>query len=214
MPRGRHVHVHRCRRRRAGVHRAGAARPGGVPGRSHRPDPRGVRAGPAPVRQLVRSASAAPVPGPPGGHRVLRPWPGGPRPGPGHHYPAAVHHCRVLPVRRRGRPARSFTGRPCPSPGWTTIRTPPGWIATSSAAAGLGQPAEHALISLLALDGLRVSEATGANIGALGVERGHRTLTIIRKGGKVATIPLAPRTARAIDLAVGERCDEPLFLAP
>jgi integrase len=31
-------------------------------------------------------------------------------------------------------------------------------------AAGLGQPAEHALISLLALNGLRVSEATGASI--------------------------------------------------
>jgi integrase/recombinase XerD len=74
-------------------------------------------------------------------------------------------------------------------------------------AAGLGEPAEHALISLLALNGLRVSEATGANIEALGVERGHRTLVIIRKGGKVVTIPLAPRTARAIDLAVGERSD-------
>jgi len=32
-------------------------------------------------------------------------------------------------------------------------------------AAGLGHPAEHALISLLALNGLRVSEATAANIG-------------------------------------------------
>ncbi len=41
-------------------------------------------------------------------------------------------------------------------------------------AAGLGPPAEHALISLLALNGLRVSEATGADIEALGVERGHR----------------------------------------
>jgi integrase/recombinase XerD len=80
-------------------------------------------------------------------------------------------------------------------------------------AAGLGQPAEHALISVLALNGLRVSEATGANIEALGVERGHRTLVITRKGGKVVTIPLAPRTARAIDLAIGERSDGPLFLA-
>jgi integrase/recombinase XerD len=80
-------------------------------------------------------------------------------------------------------------------------------------AAGLGEPAEHALISLLALNGLRVSEATGANIEALSVERGHRTLVIIRKGGKVVTIPLAPRTARAIDLAVGERSDGPVFLA-
>jgi Phage integrase, N-terminal SAM-like domain len=54
-------------------------------------------------------------------------------------------------------------------------------------AAGLGPPAEHALISLLALNGLRVSEATGAEIQALGVERGHRTLVITRKGDKVIT---------------------------
>jgi integrase/recombinase XerD len=67
-------------------------------------------------------------------------------------------------------------------------------------AAGLGISAEHALISLLALNGLRVSEATSADIEALGTERGHRTLAITRKGGKKAVIPLAPRTARAIDL--------------
>jgi integrase/recombinase XerD len=78
-------------------------------------------------------------------------------------------------------------------------------------AAGLGSAAEHALISLLALNGLRVSEATGADIEALGTERGHRTLAITRKGGKKAVIPLAPRTARAIDLAVGERCEGPIF---
>ena len=81
-------------------------------------------------------------------------------------------------------------------------------------AAGLGSPTEHALISLLALSGLRVSEATGADIQALGIERGHRTLVITRKGGKVVTIPLAPRTARAIDLAIGERAEGPIFRAP
>jgi integrase/recombinase XerD len=80
-------------------------------------------------------------------------------------------------------------------------------------AAGLGPPGEHALISLLALNRLRVSEATGADIEQLGLERGHRTLTITRKGGKVVTIPLAPRTARAIDLAIGERSGGPVFLA-
>jgi len=80
-------------------------------------------------------------------------------------------------------------------------------------AAGLGSPSEHALISLLALNGLRVSEAVGADIEHLGQDRGHRTLTITRKGGKVVTIPLAPRTARAIDLAIGERTDGPVFLA-
>jgi integrase/recombinase XerD len=79
-------------------------------------------------------------------------------------------------------------------------------------AAGLGPLAEHALIFLLALNGLRVPEATGADIEAMGIERGHRTLVITRKGGKVVTIPLAPRTARAIDLAIGERCEGPVFL--
>src|ERR1700749_1514385 len=80
-------------------------------------------------------------------------------------------------------------------------------------AAGLGPAMEHALISLLALNGLRVSEATVASVEAMGIERGHRTLVVTRKGGKVVTIPLAPRTARAIDLAVGERCEGPLFTA-
>jgi integrase len=63
------------------------------------------------------------------------------------------------------------------------------------------------MISLLALNGLRVSEATGADIEALGTERGHRTLAITRKGGQHALIPLAPRTARAI----GERFQGPIF---
>ena len=78
-------------------------------------------------------------------------------------------------------------------------------------AAGLGTAAEHALISLLALNGLRVSEATSADIEALGTERGHRTLAITRKGGKKAVIPLAPRTARAIDLTIGKGCEGPIF---
>ncbi len=37
-------------------------------------------------------------------------------------------------------------------------------------------------------------------------------LTVNRKGGKIVTIPLAPRTARAIDLAIGERIEGPTFL--
>ncbi len=77
-----------------------------------------------------------------------------------------------------------------------------------------GGPAEHALVSLLALNGLRVSEACGANTEALALERGHRTLTVLRKGGKVVTVPLDPRTARAVDLAVGERCEGPIFVGP
>jgi integrase len=56
-------------------------------------------------------------------------------------------------------------------------------------AAGLGTAAEHALISLLAINGLRISEALGADVDDLGLERGHRTLTVLRKGGKLVTIP-------------------------
>ena len=82
----------------------------------------------------------------------------------------------------------------------------------SSSPPGSGAAAEHALISLLALNGLRVSEALGADIEALGLERGHRTLTVLRKGGKVVTVPLAPRTARAVDLAIGERLAGPIFV--
>jgi integrase len=62
-----------------------------------------------------------------------------------------------------------------------------------------------ALAVLLGLNGLRVSEACATNIEDLGLERGHRTLRIMGKGAKPATIPLVPRTARTIDLAVGER---------
>jgi len=80
-------------------------------------------------------------------------------------------------------------------------------------AAGLAGQQDHALISLLALNGLRVTEAIGANIEQLGLERGHRTLIILRKGGKIVTIPLAPRTARAVDLAIGERSEGPIFQA-
>ena len=57
-----------------------------------------------------------------------------------------------------------------------------------------------------------MSEAIAANIEALGQERGHRTLTVLRKGGKIVTMPLAPRVARAIDLAVGERLEGPVLV--
>ena len=78
-------------------------------------------------------------------------------------------------------------------------------IGAMLVAAGLAGARDHALISLLALNGLRVSEAINARIENLALERGHRTLTVLRKGAKTVTMPLAPRTARAIDLVVGER---------
>ena len=79
-------------------------------------------------------------------------------------------------------------------------------------AAGLAGARDHALIALLAMNGLRVSEAIGANIEQLGLERGHRTLTVVRKGGKTVTMPMAPRTARTVDLAIGDRHEGPILL--
>lgn len=58
---------------------------------------------------------------------------------------------------------------------------------------------DHAALAvLLGLNGLRVSEACGTNIEDLGLQRGHRTLRILGKGNKPATIPLVPRAARTI----------------
>ena len=79
-------------------------------------------------------------------------------------------------------------------------------------AAELGPPTEHALISLLALNGLRVSEATGADIEHLGLERGHRTLVITLLGRQGRDHPARPAHRPAIDLAVGERTEGPLFV--
>jgi integrase/recombinase XerD len=71
---------------------------------------------------------------------------------------------------------------------------------------------DHAALAvLLGLNGLRVSEACETNVEDLGIERGHRTLRIMGKGHKPATIPLVPRTARTIDLAVGERHEGPIL---
>ena len=72
--------------------------------------------------------------------------------------------------------------------------------------------AHAALAVLLGLNGLRVSEACSTDIENLGFERGHRALRIVGKGNKPAVIPLVPRTARTIDLAVGERTTGPILL--
>jgi site-specific recombinase XerD len=78
--------------------------------------------------------------------------------------------------------------------------------------AGLGSARDGALITLLAMNGLRISEALNADIEDLSVERGHRTLAIVRKGGKHVTIPIAPRTGRALDLYIADRTMGPIFL--
>jgi integrase/recombinase XerD len=75
-----------------------------------------------------------------------------------------------------------------------------------------GSPTDHALACLLGLLGLRVAEACSIDIESLSSERGHRTVTILGKGSKLAVIPLPPRVARAIDQVAGERGSGPLLL--
>ena len=51
---------------------------------------------------------------------------------------------------------------------------------------------DFALAAMLGLLGLRIFEATGADIGDLGEEHGHRVLRVCGKGSKVVLIPLPP----------------------
>ena len=71
---------------------------------------------------------------------------------------------------------------------------------------------DNALVTLLVLSGLRITEALQTDVRDLGTERGHRTLTITRKGAKRQTIALAPRTAAALDTLIAGREDGPIFV--
>ena len=73
-------------------------------------------------------------------------------------------------------------------------------------------PRAHLLVALLVLNGLRVSEALGATVGDLSVERGHHVVRIRRKGGSRATVPLAAPVTEAIHHCVGDRTDGPLLV--
>ena len=74
------------------------------------------------------------------------------------------------------------------------------------AAARASTPTDAALITLLALLGLRVSEACAVRIeDYAATERGHRVLTLVGKGGKPATMPLPVPVARTLDACAGDR---------
>jgi integrase/recombinase XerD len=65
---------------------------------------------------------------------------------------------------------------------------------------------------MLGLLGLRIFEATGANIADLGEEHGHRVLRVCGKGSKVVLVPLPPAVGRAIERAVDGRSAGPILL--
>jgi integrase/recombinase XerD len=61
------------------------------------------------------------------------------------------------------------------------------------AAAQAASACDHALACLLILNGLRVSEACAADVGDLGLERGHRVLMVAGKGDQRTLVPLRRR---------------------
>jgi integrase/recombinase XerD len=65
---------------------------------------------------------------------------------------------------------------------------------------------------MLGLLGLRIFEATGADIADLGEGHGHRVRRVCGKGTKVVLIPLPPAVGRAIDRAIGARSSGPILL--
>ncbi len=64
---------------------------------------------------------------------------------------------------------------------------------------------DFALLCMLGLLGLRIFEATGADIENLSEVHGHRVLTVVGKGGKPALVPLPPAVGRAFDRAIAGR---------
>jgi hypothetical protein len=168
------------------LHRCRAGRPRRVPDRVPRPDPGGLCLGSAPVRQLVPGPlrylvvpSAAPT-------STASPGLGSHGTGPCRRHPGGCPPslASISTPSRRGSWA-ALRRRMSGGRRWTTSPTRLPWTATSPARCswppGSAPPPGHALISLPALNGLRVSEATGADIEHVGLDRGNQTLTITRK---------------------------------
>lgn len=74
------------------------------------------------------------------------------------------------------------------------------------AAATAHSPRMRALVALLLVDGLRISEALALNIDHVqAVDRGHRIADLRRKGGRTARAALPPLVADAIDTYLHHR---------
>jgi integrase/recombinase XerD len=105
-------------------------------------------------------------------------------------------------VRRPAVPAES------PTLGFTHLQ----FEALLTAARESPFPPDFALVAMLGLLGLRIFEATGADIADLGEEHGHRVLRVSGKGGKVVMVPLPPAVGRPIDRAIGTRAGGPILI--
>jgi integrase/recombinase XerD len=113
-----------------------------------------------------------------------------------------LEHSPAEHVRRPSVPAES------PTLGFTHLQ----FEALLTAARESSCPCDFALVAMLGLLGLRIFEATSADITDLGEEHGHRVLRVCGKGTKVVLIPLPPAVGRAIDKAIGSRTNGPILL--
>jgi site-specific recombinase XerD len=111
-------------------------------------------------------------------------------------------HSPAEHVRRPTVPAES------PTLGFTHLQ----FEALLTAARQSAHPCDFALVAMLGLLGLRIFEATGADVTDLGEEHGHRVLRVCGKGTKIVLIPLPPAVGRAIDRAIGARTAGPILL--
>ncbi len=111
-------------------------------------------------------------------------------------------HSPAEHVRRPSVPAES------PTLGFTHLQ----FEALLTAARESANPCDFALVAMLGLLGLRIFEATSADVADLGEEHGHRVLRVCGKGTKVVRVPLPPAVARAIDRATGSRVRGPILL--
>src|SRR6266480_2395187 len=113
-----------------------------------------------------------------------------------------LEHSPAEHVRRPSVPPES------PTLGFTHLQ----FEALLTAAWESSSPCDFALVAMLGLLGLRIFEATGADIGDLSEEHGHRVLRVCGKGSRVVLVPLPPAVGRAIDRAVVSRVRGPILL--